>query len=740
MSSNAGLNRDTVPSAEGQEPLIGVDDLVESMLEYNPGSDSGLIRRVYEYARLMHRGSRRSSGAEYFTHPAAVAKILADRHLDDASVATALLHDTVEDTAATLQDIRERFDDEIMSLVDGVTKLSHFKASKPNFEDAKNFFRMMLATSRDGRTLIVKLADRLHNMRTISHLNTGKRRRIAKETLGIYAPLAEQVGLPEWSEEMEDLAFKTLAPRFHSSIERRFSVPEGPPPKEPGKVTPTMVRQLQAIEGILDQERIDAEVSYRKKKPFSIIRGSVRRDLELKLVPDTHGFRIITNTIKEAYQALGAIHCKWPFIQERFKDYISVPKRNGYRSIHTVIKIRGDIEVEIQIRTKEMHEIAESGVAAHWVYKNGSRIESKYLPKNPYQWLEQMNEDFDAAVANPGFWKRVELSMTEDFVFCFSPLGDVVRLPKDSMPLDFAYKIHTRLGDTYDYAKVNGSRVPMDHQLVNGQTVEIFTSELKHPKDEWKRYVRTDRAHAAIQRFLNESHRRKQVADGQKLARKAFAEMGREWNEKALSIAMETHELQSGDELFAKIASMEISTLELKKSVYPEEFRVGARNTAVQTKPVRNLPDNCIPDYAKCCCPVPGEDILGVRRKNNVVRVHARDCKHLKTMKGQPFWLNLSWSEGPYAAVFPATFEVKLTNKAGALGRVCTLIGDQNANISDLHFVDRNPDLYKMHVDIEFRDTKHMKNVWNAIESDRDVVEISRYRMPVPKPNRPEQD
>ena len=737
MNSIASSISDVETAPEEREVLIGVAELVNSIQAYNPKSNSGLIEKAYKYGRQMHRGCKRKSGADYFTHPVAVAKILADRHLDDATIVTALLHDTVEDTAATLNDIENRFGGEIRLLVDGVTKLTHFKASQPGFLDAKNFFRLMLATSRDGRTLIVKLADRLHNMRTIGHLDTSRRRRIARETLDIFSPLAEQVGLPEWCEEMEDLSFRILAPRFHNRIAQRFGTRMGQIVVESG-LGPTMQKLLDEIESILKRKNISAEVVYRKKKPFSIIRRSPRKNLQFNSVRDAHGFRIITETRNDVYLALGAVHQRWPFIQERFKDYISVPKPNGYRSIHTTIEIHEHVEVEIQVRTRKMHEIAESGVAAHWVYRNGARIENEYLPENPYKWLKDMYVDFESAIESPEFWEQVNLAVTEDFVFCFSPLGDVVRLPKDSMPLDFAYKIHTRLGDTYHYAEVDGQRVAMNHLLQNGQTVEIFTSVHKHPISEWKTYAATNRAKAAIQRHINESKRGKLIAQGQKLARHAFAEMRKIWNDNALATAVVELGFSSGDELLEKIGSMEISTLELMKSVYPEEFRTDGENPTVQTEPLTNLPGSCIPDYAKCCGPVPGEEIVGVRRRNNVIQVHAKDCDHLQNMKGKDFWLELEWSKGPHAAVFPATFEVKLTNQAGALGRVCTLIGDQNANISDLHFADRNPDLYKMHVEIEFRDAEHMKNVGLAIASDKDVVGISRNRVPLKESTRAE--
>ena len=709
------------------ESLMGVDELVRAIRDYNPKSKSDLIELAYNYSREMHGGSKRKSGEDYFTHPVAVAKILAERHLDDASIATALLHDTVEDTEATLEEIESRFGDEIGLLVEGVTKLTQFKASKKEFLDAKNFFRLMLATSRDSRTLIVKLADRLHNMRTIVHLDKSRRRRIARETLDIFSPLAEQVGLREWCEEMEDLAFKNIAPRFHEEISRLIEAWNRQPAGDSG-ATPIMQDLLEDIESILERNGIAAEVVYRRKRPFSVVRKSPRRHRELALVRDFHGFRMITETKSDAYLALGALHQRWPLIQGRFKDYISVPKKNGYRSIHTAVAVSDHIVAEFQIRTRKMHEIAETGVAAHWVYRNGSRVDNEYLPENPYKWLEEMYADFDSAIESPEFWDQVKLTMTKDFVFCLSPLGDVVRLPKDSRPLDFAYKIHTRLGDTFCYAKVDGQRVEMDHPLQNGQTVEIFTSERMRPALEWKKYAKTHRARAAIQRHLNDAERNKLIEQGEKLARQAFADMRKIWNENALVTATVELELESGDELLAKIGSMEISTLELAKTVYPEEFRTDGPKPSAQDEPLAYLPAGFVPDYAQCCGPVPREDIVGVKQSNGVVRIHAKDCIYMRNAKERDSWLELEWSKGPHAAVFPSTFEVKLTNKAGALGRVCTLIGDQNANISDLHFVDRNPDLYKMHVDIEFRDAEHMKNVKMAVESDRDVMGFSRCR------------
>jgi len=445
---------------------MSVDPLLMLVRLYNPNADEDLLIRAFEYGRAAHEGQFRKSGEPYFTHPSEVAILLAEQKLDDATLITALLHDTIEDTGATFDEVSELFSPEIAGLVDGVTKLTNLELSSPHSQQAENFRKLVMAVSRDPRVLLVKLADRLHNMRTIRAMKAEKQLQKARETMEIYAPLAGRMGMQSMREELEDLAFRVINPEARSSIMRRYISMR----TETGNLIPEITQDIRTV---LDEIDVLADVIGREKKPYSIWRKMEEKNEGFSRLSDIYGFRIIVNSVNDCYRALGAVHQKWNAVPGRFKDYISQPKSNGYRSIHTTVSGRSAKRVEVQIRTREMHDVAESGVAAHWSYRDGSQVQNPFTV-DPFRWLKSLTEGLSESEHPDEFMDLMKLEMFQDQVFCFTPKGEVVKLPRGATPLDFAYAIHTRIGDSCVGAKVDHKRVPLWTRLRNGQSVTII--------------------------------------------------------------------------------------------------------------------------------------------------------------------------------------------------------------------------------------------------------------------------
>lgn len=699
---------------------MGADALAARVAAYNPRSDGALIRRAYAFGAWMHDGQTRHSGEPYFSHPVAVAAILADMRLDDDTIVTALLHDTVEDTRARYTDIAREFGDEIARLVDGVTKLTNLQLTSSESKQAENFRKLFMAMSEDLRVILVKLADRLHNMRTIKWQRPEKQRQKSRETMDIYAPLAGRMGMQWMRDELEDLAFQVLNPDGRRSIIRRFVTLQ----RETGDVIDKITGDIRAE---LAKVGIEAEVFGRAKKPYSIWRKMQEKQLSFSRLSDIYGFRVIVETEPECYGVLGAIHQRWKAVPGRFKDYISQPKSNGYRSIHTTVSGRDGKRVEVQIRTREMHEVAEAGVAAHWSYRDGVRAENRFAV-DPAQWISQLKERFVEAEGEE-FLEHVKLEMYSDQVFCFTPKGDVVKLPKGATPLDYAYGIHTRIGDSCVGAKVDGVRVPLWTRLKNGQSVEIVTAEGQRPQSTWLEIVVTGRAKAAIRRSLREENRERYIKLGRELARVAFEHVGKKATDKALSTAARQLGVADAGELLARLGSAEMSARDVVDTLYPDLSRKGEE--VAPSRALLGLAPEQHPHRGTCCQPLPGERIVGITYRGRGVVVHAIDCPQLVAVEDQPErWVDLHWHSGLHPAVYTVSLGVVLTNDAGVLGRICTLIGEQKANISDLEFVDRKPDFYRLRVDVDLRDVEHLHMVMTALEAENDVAELARLRRP----------
>ncbi len=705
--------------------MIDVEDLIALVHNYNPRTNADLIRRAYAYGMQMHEGQFRKSGELYFSHPVAVAAILTEQQLDDATIITALLHDTIEDTKSTYSEVARLFGEDVAELVDGVTKLTNLQLSNTESQQAENFRKLFMAMSKDLRVILVKLADRLHNMRTIKSMKPEKQVQKARETMEIFAPLAGRMGMQWMREELEDLAFKVLNSEARISIIRRFITLQ----REAGDV----VHKISAdIRHELEKAQIEADVFGRAKKPYSIWRKMQEKDLAFSRLSDIYGFRIIAGSVADCYRILGVIHQRWRAVPGRFKDYISQPKNNGYRSIHTTVSGRDGKRVEVQIRTREMNEVAEAGVAAHWSYREGVRTANPFAV-DPAKWIASLTERFDEG-NNDEFLEHVKLEMYSDQVFCFTPKGDVVQLPRGATPLDYAYSIHTRIGNSCVSAKVDGIRVPLWTRLKNGQSVEIITAEGQRPQASWIDIVATGRAKAAIRKSLREEDKGRFIKLGQELARAAFDHVGKKCTDKALRTAAKMLGLPDEMDLLARLGSAELTARRVVETLYPELAR-GTAEVVDGQRPVAGLTADQSFRRAPCCQPVPGERIVGITYRGQGVVIHAIDCPALEEFEEQPTrWVDLHWQAGRHGAVNTVSLEVTISNDAGVLGRVCTLIGEQKANISDLRFTDRKPDFYRLIIDVDLRDVEHLHQVMTALEAETDVAQISRHRDLTRKP------
>src|SRR5215469_67673 len=551
-----GLNR-------GRRKLMRQTDLVERVAAYDPQADEALLNKAYVYAMTAHGKQFRASGDPYFAHPLEVAAILTELKLDVPTIVTALLHDTIEDTLVTYDDVQKNFGDEIANLVDGVTKLSQLELFSERTKQAENFRKLMLAITSDIRVLLVKLADRLHNMRTLGYVEKAdKRRRIAQETVDIYAPLAGRIGMQNMREELEDLAFAELDPEARNSIVTHFARLNMVGGDRVGRIADLIKRRLA-------EHGMEAWVYGRGKRPFSIWRKLQTKKLSFEQLSDIFGFRVIVGSTTDCYRALGIIHTSWQMVPERFKDFISTPKPNGYRSIHTTVIGPEKQRVEIQIRTQEMHDVAERGVAAHWRYREHVPDAGKE-DSVTYGWLRDMVDLLERGDSAEEVLEHSKLAMYQDQVFCFTPKGSLISLPRGATPIDFAYAVNTDLGNSAVGAKVNGVHVALHTPLKNGDQVEIITTRDSSPSPMWEQFVVTGRARAEIRRFLRHAQRDEHVRFGRKILEKIFSDEGRELTDKAIEGAARRLRLSKADDVYAEVGRGALRGHEVLLAVFPE--------------------------------------------------------------------------------------------------------------------------------------------------------------------------
>ena len=705
--------------------VLDVKPLTDRIRAYNPAIDDEMLSRAFSFAEKAHHGQVRASGEPYFTHPVEVALILADMHLDPATIITALLHDVVEDTGVTLDAIRQKFTDEIASLVDGVTKLTRIEMKSDN-KQAENFRKLVLAMSEDIRVLLVKLADRTHNMRTIDHISRAdKRLRIAEETLAIFAPLAERIGMTHFQHELEDRAFAVVNPEMRTSILSRLDYLSA-------QSEDLVSRICNELNATLAYAGLESSISGRRKSAYSIWRKMQRQKVEMEELSDIMAFRVIVPEISDCYRALGILHQKFPMVMGRFKDYISTPKRNRYQSLHTGIIGPNKKKIEVQIRTPSMHEVAERGVAAHWGYKSdGKSVRSSEFQQ--LKWLNDLVRVLENADTSDEFLEHTHMEMYADQVFCFTPKGMLVTLPKGATAVDFAYDLHSHIGDTCIGAKINGKMRQLATVLNNGDQVEVLTSATASPNPEWENFVVTGRAKSAVRKFIRLEKQKEFAQLGRGLLQKTFRQSGKDLDESKLLPALMHFNLRTDEELFARVGENHISPEEVFEQFFPGEKTAEApkKSKGAAKKPSLNI-KGLIPGMAvhhgRCCHPLPGERIIGIITTGKGITVHRVDCQNLEKFTAMPeLWVDIEW-ESDTPNIVNAQLETVISNEPGSLAAVTTTISDHGGNITNIQLTSRTLEFFTFVTDVEVSDVRHLRSIVAALQSNPFIESVERAK------------
>ena len=708
------------------------------MRDYIPDLDADLVTKAFHFGKEKHEGQTRASGEPYYTHPVEVASILCEMKMDTETIITAILHDTLEDTDATFEEITKEFSREIAELVNGVSKLTKIEGQSFEGKQAENFRKLLLAMSEDIRVLLVKLADRLHNMRTLHHFQNrpDKTQRISRETIEIYAPLAERIGLHNLQEELSDIAFEYLHPEAKEGITNRLSFLR----KEGGSVVKKIIAQL---EKLLVSEGIECAITGREKTRYSIWKKMQRKNVTFEQLSDIMAFRIVVRNIGECYHALGVIHAKYPTVPGRFKDYISTPKPNGYRSLHTTVLGPENQRIEIQIRNQDMHVEAEFGVAAHWAYKDGKKNDNRH-DATQYRWLRELLDILDQEQKPEEFLENTKLELFQDKVFVFSPRGDLIELPNGATPVDFAYAIHSGVGDKCVGAKVNGRITPLNTKLGNGDQVEVITSKSQNPSPAWERFVVTGKARSHIKRYIRQKQRDEYIALGQAMLKKIFQQEEYDFTEKAVSGIVKKMRVDEVDDIYANIGSGHFSARDIFKAIFPshktqapkytkgepQEYAMAQRPGSDKPVPIKGLIPGMAVHFARCCHPLPGDRIVGIVATGKGVTIHTIDCETLETFADTPErWIDVSWGEGPDS---PEThigrLNITLMNQPGGLGTLSTIIGKNGGNIINLKITNRDLDFWDMLIDVDVIDNKHLNNIIAALRATPEIASVERAK------------
>ncbi|WP_311269073.1 bifunctional (p)ppGpp synthetase/guanosine-3',5'-bis(diphosphate) 3'-pyrophosphohydrolase [Sphingobium sp. WCS2017Hpa-17] len=695
-------------------------ELVERVKRYDPDADEAMINRAYVFSVQKHGSQKRASGDPYFSHPIEVAGILTDFNLDDQTIVTALLHDTIEDTLVTYEEIESAFGKDVARMVDGVTKLSKIEAMSENERAAENLRKFLLAMSDDIRVLLVKLADRLHNMRTLHFIkNPDKRRRIAKETMDIYAPLAERIGMYDFMREMQLLSFREIEPEAYASITKRLEqLKEGGHDK-----VDRIGAELQLL---LAGKGMSVSVSGREKHPYSIFRKMQERHISFEQLTDVMAFRVITDSHEDCYRALGIIHQTFKMVPGRFKDYISTPKRNGYQSLHTTVIHQDNARIEVQIRSRDMHNDAELGLAAHWAYKQKGDATDHHAA-----WLRDLVEILEQSQDADELLEHTRMAMYQDRIFAFSPKGELHQMPKGSTPVDFAYAVHTSLGNQTVGAKVNGRVVPLRTNLENGDQVEILKSEGQEPQPGWLTFAITGKARAAIRRYIRQKQRGEEIKLGEKLYEEIVSrfspDLAKELGDKAVTAALKRLKLEDRAALMVAIATHRLLDSEVMEALIPgstsHEGMEEAHPRQHEPVSIRGLTPGIAYNLGDCCHPVPGDRIVGVRRTGEPIEVHTIDCRSLEVEQDDD-WVDLSWDSKSKGGT--ARLSVIVKNQPGALAAVANVFGATKANILNLQLVNREGPFHTDIIDLEVADAQHLNRILSALRAIDVVVQADR--------------
>ena len=740
-------------------------ELVDRVKRYNPATDEALLNRAYVYAMQAHGSQTRASGDPYFGHPLEVAGILTDLHLDDATIVAAVLHDTVEDTEATLEEIRPLFGPEIGALVDGLTKLKRLDLVSKQAAQGENFRKLLLAVAADVRVLLVKLADRLHNMRTLHHMPQDKRLRIARETLDIYAPLAGRMGMQELREELEDLGFRNLEPEVYATITQRLA-------RLTAKSERVVETIAQALTEKLAARGVAAAVSGRQKRPFSIWSKMERKSVAFEQLSDVFGFRVVVDTLEACYGALGVVHTSWPMVPGRYKDYISTPKQNDYRSIHTTVIGPKSQRVELQIRTRAMDDIAEYGIAAHAQYKELGKDAGRDHPgrregegsvhprlaaeSGAYQWLRRTIELLAEGDSPEEFLEHTRLELFQDQVFCFTPKGRLIALPRGATPIDFAYAVHTDVGNSAVGAKINGRMAPLLHELANGDEVEISRSDGASPPAAWESLVVTGKARAAIRRATRTAVRRQYAGLGRQILDRAFERAAKTFSEDKLRGALPRLARATTEDVFAAVGRGEMFSGDVVRAVYPDH-RDERRPSAPQAPldgagrlvrspdqtmrltfpgadakrdaiPIRGLAGDLPVTFAPDGGAVPGDRIVGILTPGVGVTVYPIQSAALAAFDNEPErWLDVRWdTEASGLERYPARLALKSINEPGVLAQISQVIADHDGNIDNLSMKRRTQDFTDITIDLSVWDLQHLNAIVAELRGKRPVSSVER--------------
>ncbi len=737
-------------------------ELVERVLNYDPKADEALLNRAYVYAMKAHGHQKRASGDPYFSHPLEVAAILTDLKLDGATIVTALLHDVIEDTETTRAEVDQLFGSEIGSLVDGLTKIRRLDLVSKKAEQAENFRKLLVAISSDIRVLLVKLADRLHNMRTLEHVKPETRKRNAEETIDIYAPLASRMGMEAMREELEDHAFRWLNPEAYTTVTEKLT--------ELRKSNEGLVEDIRAaLAGKLEEVGIKAEVSGREKKPYAIWSKMANKQISLEQLSDIYAFRVVVDSIDDCYRVLGVSHTTWRTGPGRFKDYISTPKQNNYQSIHTTVVGPRHQRVELQIRTRAMHEIAEYGVAAHSLYKGSGRMNGQTAPKRavelekdsgPYLWLRRLVETLLEGSNPEEFLEHTKLELFQDQVFCFTPKGRLIALPRGATPLDFAYAVHTDVGNAAVGAFVNGRHVPIDTQLRNGDEVEIETSDNHTPPAAWENLVVTGRARSAIRRAARGAVRKQYSELGRRLIASRFERVGEELTDEVLKKALPRLGQKSLEDALAAVGRNELPIDDVLRATIPDaaerepakaayrrtrrfgrargqdgwfnidrvmslKFRADQEPKATGGLAIRGVKDD-LPVSFEPGGAVPGDRIVGVLTPGEGIRIFQIHSPRLKEFEHEG-WIDVTWDIDPETPQrFPARISVTALNEPGSLAQIAKVIGEGGGNIDNVRMVRRASDFTEMRIELEVLDLVHLNHIIAGLREKAVVNNVER--------------
>ena len=745
----APLELDTTPPKPRKPRQMRQYELIERVKQYNPNTNEELLNRAYVYAMRAHGEQMRASGDPYISHPLEVAAILTELKLDDATIAAALLHDTIEDTDATRAEIDRVFGHEIGHLVEGLTKLKRLELVSKEAKQAENLRKLLLAVADDVRVLLIKLADRLHNMRTLGHQPPEARRRTADETLEIYAPLAGRMGMQQMREELEELAFRELNSQAYKILSERLEALAA-------RSSTRIIEIEQQLTKKLADRGIAAEVSGRRKRVYSIWRKMERKAVGFEQLSDILGFRVVVGSVTECYQALGIVHTTWPVVPGRFKDYISTPKQNDYRSIHTTVIGPGKQRVELQIRTRDMHQIAEYGIAAHALYKDvlGSPTEKLSRESSAYAWLRRTIEML-AEGSNPEeFLEHTKLELFHDQVFCFTPKGKLIALPRGATPIDFAYAVHTDIGNMAVGAKINGQIGPLSSELQNGDEVQILTSKAQTaPPAAWESIVVTGKARDAIRRATRAAVRDQYSGLGRRIVERLCERAKIEYSDENLKGALPRLARASIDDVLSAVGRGEMKASDVVRAMYPDykdervapaapkpdsgwfglklaravKFKLPAEGES-SAIPIRGINSDLPVRFAPRGGAVPGDRIVGIFTPGEGITIYPIQSESLKQFEDQPErWLDVRWDvDDKVPQRFPAQLAVQSVNEPGTLAQIAQVIAEHDGNIDNIRMTRQSPDFTELTIDLEVYNLKHLTSIISQLRAKKVVANAER--------------